>query len=245
MSNTFYDINKFPKDWGIIVMPISMSNIAHNQSPVKSIKSVEHLMEKILVNKVGANFVYSEGLYMNFEKDSFDTKNKFANTAASHMMGVKKLILKNHKKFQIEEAFSFESWFQMYLGHSDFFSLLKRLRKIYDTDNDFQEYVKLDAKNQGRKLDERQLMFYLEEHLFTYLLINQRIRLRNDFVLDREKWVLEVYPGKPPLAQIYLVQKDLFNINKLSNNPYKGQYDSISKKFINYLDFNLEIVNAK
>jgi hypothetical protein len=199
MDGKYFDINKLPRDWGILVFPISMSRIGNAQSPEACVEVLRQFLPKIEANKVGANFIYSDGLYMNFERDAFETKNRFANTAVSHMGGVRNLLAKNHREFQIESAVAFQSWFQMYLSHKDFFSTFKLVRKMYEVDSEFQKYIGIDAAAQGKELSEQQLNFYLEEHTFEYLLINRQLRLQNDFVGDREEWVLNVYPGLPPL----------------------------------------------
>lgn len=234
----YFDINKFPKDWGIIVLPISMSRIGNAQSPQACIDALNFFLNKIDVNRVGANFLYSEGLYMNLEKDAYETKNNFARTAVSHMHGVRNLVAKNHRKFQIDHAFNFESWFQMYLSHKDFFEAFKEVKKLYETDPEFQKQVEIDAKEQGKELTERQISFYLEEHTFAYLLLNRELTLRNEFVNGRERWVLLAYPGNPPRGQIYLFQKDPLGLNE-DSNPYKGQYDLVNRRFIPYLRVDL------
>lgn len=239
-NNTFFDINKFPKEWGIIVFPISMSRIANTQSPQKCGEALDFFLSKISINQVGANYVYSEGLYMNFEKDAFKTKDNFAKTATSHMQGVKKFVKKNYNKFQINSAFHFDSWFQMYLSNQNFFKTMDEVRKFYKNDKNFRKYVAADAKEQKRKLDERQLSFYLEEHTFVYLLLNEKMTLQNDFVNERQRWILLTYPGNPPRGQVYLYQNDPLKINSESSNPYKGQYNLLSKKFIDYNRVDLE-----
>lgn len=238
-KNEFFDINKFPKDWGIIVLPISMSRIGNTQSPAACIDALDFFLNKIVVHRVGANFIYSEGLYMNFETDAYKTKNQFAQNSVSHMNGIKNLVAKNGHKFQIDHAFSFESWFQMYLSHKDFFNAYKRIQEFYKNDIGFQQAVAQDAQDQGKELTEQQLSFYLEEHTFEYLLINRELSLGNDFVNGREQWVLNVYPGKPARASIYLYQKDPLQLNE-DSNPYKGQYDLMAKKFIDYEKVDLE-----
>ena len=240
--HNFFDINKFPKDWGIIGFPISMSRIANAQSPQSCITDLEFLTQKIQTNQVGANFIYTEGVYMNLDHNAYETKNKLARTAVSHMRGVRKLISKNFQKFQIEDAFSFESWFQMYLSHKDFFKALKEVEELYETDTTFQKLIHQDAKDQGRELTKYQLSFYLEEHTFAYLALHRQLTLRNEFVKGREEWVLFVYPGSPlkgQRGQIYLFQKYPLKLG-IDTNPYKGQYDLLERKFIPYLEVDLE-----
>jgi hypothetical protein len=240
MENQFFDINKFPKDWGVIVFPVSMTRIANAISPQACIDALDFLRDKIQVNQVGAHFLYSEGLYMNFATDAYETKNSFAQTAVSHMRGVRNLVEKHYMKFQIDAAFSFESWFQMYLSHKDFFNAFKAVKDLYASDTDFQKYIAEDAATQGKELTERQVAFFLEEHTFSYLLMNGQLQLRNDFVNGREKWILTVYPGKPPKSLIYLCQKDILKLMDESSNPYKGQYDLDAKKFIDFKKVDLE-----
>lgn len=232
-KNVFFDINKFPKEWGLIVFPISMSRISNAQSPQACIDALDFFLDKVSVNKVGANFLYSEGLYMNFEKEAYETKNRFAQSSVSHMGGVRKLIAKNYRKFQIESAFHFDSWFQMYLSHNDFFSVFSKIKSFYESDKEFRRYVTLDAQEQGKELSPEQISFYLEEHTFVYLLLNRQMRLQNDFVGGHETWTLLAYPGRPPRGQIYLFQQDPLKINS-DSNPYKGQYDLVERKFIDY-----------
>lgn len=223
----------------MLVFPISMTRASNVSSPQACIEALDFFINKIQVNQVGAHFLYSEGLYMNFEQDPFETKNSFAQTEVSHMRGVRNLVEKNFRKFQIDSAFSFESWFQMYLSHKDFFNAFKAVKDLYKSDPQFQKYVAEDTAIQGKELTERQIAFFLEEHTFEYLLINRQLQLRNDFVGGREEWLLNVYPGKPPKAQIYLIQKDPLSLNG-DSNPYKGQYDLTTKKFVDYLKVDLE-----
>lgn len=235
----FFDINKFPREWGIVVFPISMTRIGNVQSPSECIDALYFLKQKISINRTGANFLYSDGLYMNFEKDVYETKNKFAQNTVSHMRGVKNLIKKHYQDFQIESAFSFESWFQMYLSHEDFFNAFKTVKDLYASDEKFRKQVALDAEEQGKELNECQISFYLEEHTFGYLILNRELELRNNFVNGQEQWVLMAYPGKPPRGQIYLFQQDPLKINS-DSNPYKGQYDLVEKKFIDYNKVDLD-----
>ena len=238
-KNIFYDINRFPKDWGLIVLPISMSKIISTQSAESCIAALTDMLPKIAINRVGAHFVYSEGLYMNLERDAFISKNNFAHAAVGHKRAVQKLLIANRQKFQIENAVSYESWFQMYLSHKAFFNAYKTVRDLYDSDKQFQFWVGEDAKENGRELTEEQLSFYLEEHTFHYLLMNRQLELHNDFVNGKEKWVLNCYPGSALKGEIYLVQQDPLDINK-DTNPYKGTYDLVEKKFIDYLKVDLE-----
>ena len=241
-TTQIFDINKFPKGFGLIVFPISMSRIENAHSPKNCLDYLSSFNEKIQDPKVGAQFIYTEGLYMNMEEKAYETKNIYAQKMVSHMGGIKNLLAKNFQTFQIESAFCFESWFQMYLSHKDFLSVFKQARALYDEDPVFQKYIEEDTKAMERELSPQQINFLIEEHVFSYLLLNRQLKIQNDFVEGREEWVLIAYPGKPLLSEIYFYQKDILGIND-NSNPYKGHYDVTEKKFYDFSKIVLESIS--
>ena len=236
-KNRNFDINQFPKDWGMLVFPISMSRTSNTQAPESIASTLNHFLKKVTASRIGVHILYTEGLYMNFERDAYKTKASFAQNAVGHMNGVQRLVRKNYLKFQIESAFHFESWFQMYLSHKNFFEAFKGVQTLYQTDQQFRACVARDARQQKKRLTRRQIAFYLEEHTFVYLLINRQFNILNPFVNGRESWILLCYPGKPPSAQIYLYQQDPLKLNH-DTNPYKGQYNTQSAQFFDYTRLN-------
>ena len=87
----------------------------------------------------------------------------------SHRNELLKIISKN--PFYIEQAFSFTTWNQALLECKDYTNLLGRLKKFYQKDKKFQEYIKGDLRSTGKKkLDINQLNFLLEETLLFYLI---------------------------------------------------------------------------
>lgn len=239
-ENVFFDINHFPREYGMIVFPISMSRIANAQSPEACFSCMELFAEKMLANTVWFNFLYSEGLYMNFEEE----KNHLAQTAVAHKGWIMKLIEKNYREFQIDRAIHFDSWFQMYLGHKSFFSALSEIKRIFREDPLFERYVRLDSEEAGKLYTEEQIDFYLEEHTMAYLLLNRELKLENRFLDGQEEWILFAYPGKPPRAQVYLFQLDPLKIMG-DTNPYKGLYDLSEKIFIDYMRVDLRTWEMK
>ncbi len=239
MENQFFDINKLPATWGILVFPISMSRIENSQSASSCFEYIKIFDDKYKEPKVGAQFIYTEGLYMNFEERAYETKNKFAQRMVNHKQGLQKLIAKNFHHYQIANAFNFEAWFQMYLSHPDFFSVVAQAKMLYDTDTLFQKYVAEDSRVMERELTSQQLNFLIEEHVFSYLLLNRQLRLQNEYINGREEWLLLCYPGKPLLSEIYFYQKDILKINT-DTNPYKGHYDLTQKRFYNFNEIDLE-----
>ena len=238
MSYTAYDINKFPKDFGIIVFPISMSRIDNAQSPKECIDVLYKFRDKVQEPKVGINFLYTEALYMNFEDKAYETKNIFAQKMVNHMNGIKNLVEKNYQDFQIHDGFHFDSWFQMYLSYNDFMSFLKTVKDDYVSDKTFQKFVQEDAQANNRELTEQQINFFLEEFAMTYLILNRKLTLTNAHVNGKEEWVLVVYPGRPLKGLIYFCQKDLLKIATDANH-YNGFYDTLENKYYDFSKINL------
>jgi hypothetical protein len=237
MSTTIFDINKFPATWGLLIFPISMSRVDAGQSPAEYIVFLREFMSKIQTPKVGVQFLYTEGLYMNFEVNAFETKNAFLQKMINHKNGVKKLLKKHHLEFQIETAFGFQSWFQMCLTSSDFLLAIQKARSLYEQDETFQKLLVDDAKRIGRDFDEKQLSFFLEEFVFSYLAMYHEFEIQNSYVEGREEWVLLAYPGKPFLSQIYFVQKNVMGFKNVGKG-YIGHYDLQEKKYYDFLSID-------
>ncbi len=238
-NNELHDINKFPATWGMLLFPISMSRIDNSQSPQEYETFLKNFTSKVQAPKVGIHFFYTEGLYMNFEEKAYETKNAFIQKMVNHKNGVKKILKKNFLVFQIEKAFTFQSWFQMCLSSNDFLSVLKQAKDFYDTDTKFQELIKKDAELVGRKLDEKQLQFFLEEFTFSYLAVYGKFEITNPYVEGKEEWELLAYPGKPFLSQIYFVQKNILNFEK-KEKAYIGHYDLTEKKYYDFLAIDVD-----
>jgi hypothetical protein len=238
MQKELHDINKLPTSWGVLVFPISMSRIENAQSAQSCFDYIHIFDDKTSAPKVGAHFIYTEGLYMNFEEKAYETKNKFAQRMVNHMCGLKKLVAKNFKDYQIPHAFSFEAWFQMYLSHTDFLSVIAQAKSLYEEDTVFQKYIAEDSRKMNRPIDQQQINFLIEEHVFSYLLLNRQLKIRNEYIEGREEWLLLAYPGKPLLSEIYFYQKDILGINE-DKNPYKGHYDLLEHKFYDFTKIDI------
>lgn len=241
MQQELFDINKFPATWGVLLFPISMSRIDTGQSPAEYEKFLKDFTSKVQAPKVGIHFFYTEGLYMNIENNAFETKNAFIQKMVNHKNGVKKFVKKNYLEFQIEKAFTFQSWFQMCLSSNDFLSVLKQARDLYDTDQKFKELVKKDAESIGRELHEQQLQFFLEEFVFSYLAVYSKFEINNPYVEGKEEWELLCYPGKPFISQIYFVQRNICGFEKKSKS-FIGHYNLIDKKYYDFLKIDVNSV---
>jgi hypothetical protein len=155
--------------------------------------------------------IYGDSLYMNSDEQANVLRKKFMKVIISHKNAFSKLIKKEKLNFQIQHAFSYEVWNQLFLDYDgDFSDDFSRFKKIYKEDKLFQKYLLDDVKFCKRELDENQINFFLEEHLLFYFLSKKQIRLPNEYIQGREKWILWCYPGVPLKGMIYTYQKKLF-----------------------------------
>jgi len=237
----FFDINRFPKQEGILVFGISMNKIGNIQSAEQCFQYVENFIPKIIKPAVGLNFVYADSLYLHSQEEAQKLKKKNEPLMHAHKYAFLN-ILDKHLAY-IQPSFSFTSWSQMILESKDFFNLFGNLKKIYREDAVFQQLVRYDA--QGRtELSEIEENFILEEILMFYLTSKGKMRLRNDFVVDKQKWVLWCYPGEPLLSEIYLYKKNFFGIHNNHNVYENSFYDLTNKKLIDFSKIGLSELEA-
>ncbi len=237
VKNEFHDINKLPSSEGLLVFGISMGRISNSQSAKKCFEYMGNFLKKIIVPKVGLVFLYSDSLYLYSDEKASTLKNKFSTLASSHKNEFMKLLKKNPDR--IPTAFSFLTWNQAILESKEFFDYFGRLKKIYQKDKKFQEYIKLDSGKDS--ITENEINFFLEEILLLYLISKGKIRLRNDYLNEHHKWILNCYPGKPLKSEIYLSQKNFFNLKNHENEYENSFYDLEEKKLYNYDTVDLTI----
>jgi len=238
--NEFYDINKFPRTKGIAVLGISMPLIHSKQSSKKCFETEEYLIEKITKSCVGAVFSYSDGLYMNSCEPAYLLKRKFENLMEQHKQAFIRLVSKN--VYIIPSAYSFTTWSQMILNCENFTAFFKKIKEIYSKDKLFQKYVELDIKSAGKEINEQTVNYILEEILLDYLVAKMKVRLQNDYIQDKEEWVLNYYHGKPHRSHVYIHQKNLLNL-KTKNIYENSWYDALNKKLYEFDRLDIDTFN--
>ncbi len=246
-KNTFYDINKLPKEYGILVFPISMSRAGTSQSPKEYLNFLRHFSPtKVSDSKIGANIVYGDYLYLHSNKKAEVLRNDLAQIMIDHKQAFKNLIRKYRDEFQIQHAFNFQVWNDQYLRYEgDWYVRFLQLKKLALADKKMVQYLKEDCKKWKFKYTENQINFYLEEHLIFYLLSKGELRIPNDYVQDRQQWVLLAYPGVQPKALVYLYQKNFFKLSNPKNIYENCTYDLESKKLIDFTRIDLDTYNYK
>lgn len=236
LGEKFFDINKIPQQEGILLFGISMNRIGNTQSAEKCFEYMEYFIPKIIKPVVGLNIVYADSLYLHSADDAQELKRKYEPLAHSHKHAFMKL-LEKHPQY-IQPSFSFVSWSQMLLETKEFFSLFGELKKIYASNEFFQKLVREDVKEKS-EYTENEVNFILEEILLFYLTSKGRVRLKNDFINDKQKWVLWCYPGKPLLSEIYLYKKNFFGFENPDNIYENSFYDLTDKKLYDFSKIDL------
>jgi hypothetical protein len=245
-KNKFFDINKFPPEKGLLLFGLSMNKLQNRQSAERCMEDIRTLAEsKISKPLVGLNFIYSDFLYLYSDKPAPELKNSFMNQVISHRNGVQRLIEKNSMEFQIQHAFNYMVWNQLYVGTRDFNNLFERIKKLYQADEKFQKYLAEDCETYEREMQDNQVNFFLEEVLMMYLVSKNAVKLPNEYIEGNQKWVLWCYPGRPLKSEVYIHQLNPFDLN-WAENPYQNcQYDLEQKELIDFDRVDLETYKVR
>jgi hypothetical protein len=89
---------------------------------------------------------------------------------------------------------------------------------------------------------ENQITFFLEECLLFYFISKGMIKFQNDFVHGNEQWILNCYPGKPLKSEIYIFQKNFFELHNPINSYENAYYNLNEELLYEYDRINLETI---
>lgn len=234
--NEFFDINKVPQKEGLLVFGISMSRIGNAQSAEKSFEHMKSFIPKIIKPAVGLILLYADGLYLNSDEIASSLKKKYQALIHSHKYEFIKLMKKH--PWYIPKSISYLTWNQLLLESKEYFDYLGRLKEIYKKDKQFQSYLREDTGKTAPTQNE--INFILEEILVFYLIAKGKVRLYNEYVQDKEEWILQCYPGKPLKSEIYLFQKNFFKMSNPKNTYENAFYDLEGKKLYDYSRVELD-----
>lgn len=246
-KNVFFDINKLPAEKGNLIFGLSMSRLDYGgQTPQDCIEWCRNFVpNKVSKPLIGCNLIYSDFLYLYSDKSAPELKNTFMNQLIHHKNGFERLLEKNNIEFQIQQAFNYLSWSQLYLGTRDFGDLFAKVKDIYSKDEKFQKYLQEDCEVYGREMGENQANFFLEEALMSYLISKNKIKIPNEYIQGNQRWNLFCYSGKPLKTIVYLYQLNPFKL-EWSENPYaRAHYDLLEKKLIEFDRVDLDTYKVK
>lgn len=232
-QNTFFDINKLPPEKGLLLFGLSMNKLFLRQSPEHCIEDIRHFhTAKVSKPLIGLNFIYTDFLYLYSNRPAPELKDSFMTQMITHKNGIQKILEKNRLDFQIQHAFNYMAWAQLYVGTKNFNELFNSLKRIYKEDSVFQKYIKDDCEKYNREMEENQVNYFLEEILMMYLLTKNQVILPNDYIEGQQKWILFCYPGRPLKSTVYMYQINPFNLD-WKENPYQdAHFDLEAKKLI-------------
>ncbi len=241
--NQFFDINQFPKEPGVTYFCLSIPQLHNKQSPQKCYEMDMHLVDKIQVSNVGGQVVYTDNLYLYSPEQAMDLKLKHQKLIEGHKQAWLKLIYKN--KFIIPSAFTFMTWSQLLLDCPNFSMYLLEFKRIYEKDETLRSYISADILRTGREVNQYTIGYMLEEILIDYLVVKGKVRLQNDYTNDKQKWILNVYHGKPHMSHVYLHQKNFFDLHNTENIYENSWYDAQNKKLYDYDRLDIETFDFK
>lgn len=230
--NEFYDVNKFPKEPGIIYFALSMPLLNNTQSPEECYNADLEIIQKIQISNVGAYVVYTDNLYLYSDLPAMDLKLKHQKLIEEHKRGWLNLIKKNI--LIVPSAFTFNTWNQLVLDCDNFTTYLVELRRHFESDKYFQELIHLDIESSARKVTMYSIGYMLEEILLDYLVTKGKVRLQNEYTKDKQEWVLNCYHGKPHRSHVYLHQKNIFQLENPKNVYENSWYDILNKKLYQF-----------
>ena len=242
-NKDFHDINQLPKEEGILFWGISMSRIGNRQSAEHCFEDLKSIDTKIQGTEgIGMVTWYSDYLYFNSNESAKILRDRYKDLMIQHKHGFLNILLKDN--VWIKKAFSFLTTGQVILDNSqEFSSTLAKILDLYKQDEKFQKCVAFDVKKDSHGLGENEIMFILEEITLIYLAAKGKLNFNNRFVLGTEKWVLQVYPGKPLKSEVYLFQANPLKFSNSKNKFENAFYDVEGHKLYEYLDINLDTFN--
>lgn len=238
--NTFYDINQFPQEEGVLFWGISMNRIGNRQSASRTFEDLEWIATKIgKTEGIGMVTWYSDYLYFHSDEPAKVLRDRYKDLMIQHKQRLLNTLSQDNA--WIRKAFSFLTTGQLILDNSSEFSTaLAKILELYRQDEKFQECIAFDAKNDSHGLGENEVMFILEEITLMHLAAKGRLNFNNRFISGTEKWVLQVYPGKPLKSEVYLSQKNPLGLSNSGNRFEDAYYDVEGRKLYEYSRIDLD-----
>lgn len=237
-QNEFYDINKFPKESGLFIFFISMPLTNNTQHPKKLSESDQELIKKLQASNTGVQVIYTDNLYLYSDERAAELKNKHQKIVEIHKQGWLNILKKDI--FMIPKAFTFLTWNQLLLDCYDFSKYISEFHRIYEKDKQLQKYIREDIERTGREVNVNSINYLLEEILVDHLVIKGIIPMRNEYVHNKYKWLLNCYPGKPHSSLVYLHQQNFFGLHHTENIYEDCWYDLAAKKLYDFKRLDID-----
>ena len=242
-TNEFFDLNKFPKEEGILFFGISMNRIGNIQSAEKCFEYLQWIDTKIEKTEgIGMVMWYGDYLYFHSDQPASILRDRYKSLMLQHKNGFLNILSRDPA--WVKKAFSFYTFGQVMLDNSEvFLSAWEKILELHATDALFKQYVEEDCARTSHGVGEKERMFILEEITAYYLASKGQLNFNNRFVPGTEKWVLLGYPGKPLKSEVYLYQKNPLKLTNIKNKFENCYYDLESRTLYDYHRIDLETFN--
>ena len=240
-SSSTGDLVKLPNKSGLIIFPISMGKITGEQSAEKVFNFIKNkVLEKLWDNSepISILILYSESFY---KKYNMGHPNHLK-LIKEHETKLKSLI--KSVSYLEDSAYSFYNWDEFINKFGNYYEIEKGrdyLLKLSELDDVFGKYLSetITRLNQVDCLDSRK--FLLEETVLFHYLLKEHINYTDDFVKNRNKWVLIAYSGFALKIIAYVHKHNVFKLDGNSKNVFQDTfYDFKSGYLYQYNNLDLD-----
>lgn len=231
MENHF-DIQRL-KPNGTLILPLSMSKLHGEQSPVEIYKFLNFFSSKISEISIDVVFLYTNGLYFNTDENALNVRQKTNLQMVGHARELQNMIIKK-RKF-VPQAFHYLPWDYVILNAIKYKDILDKLKALRNSSEQFTKYIIADLGS--REKTEANINFLLEEITVTYLIRQNLVKFPYT-LSDSNGWRLLCYPGRYIYSDVYVYQNKLFP-NKINANFSNSFYNIKEKILYNFDNINL------
>jgi hypothetical protein len=227
----YFDIQRL-KPNGTLILPLSMSKLHSDQSPIEIYKFLDFFSSKISEISIDVVFLYTNGLYFNTDENALDVRQKTNFQMIGHTRELRNMIIKN-KKF-IPQAFHYLPWDYVLLNATKYKELLDKLKVLKNSNEEFTKYIIADLGS--REKTEANINFLLEEITVTYLMRQNLIEFPHT-LSNSSGWRLLCYPGNYIYSDVYVYQ------NKLLPSKIKAEFSNSFYNIKEKLLYNFDTIN--
>jgi hypothetical protein len=224
-----FDIGTIHGD-GYLVLPLSMSRLAKSQTPDWCYRVFQYFLPKLDTYGNDVVLLYTNGLYLNSDRSSFEMRKKLIQQALNHTVALRALIRRG-REF-IPGAFHFLPIDYVILNSSYFEGCRDALNLLANSDSGFQKAVAKDMIGRGNTA--ANVSFVLEEIVVTHILRQQLVELPRTLVKN-DTWRLIVYEGGYINGDLYQWRKHILP-HQESQNPFGGAHYDFSRKTLTLFD---------
>lgn len=216
----FHDINRLPEN-GFLVLPLSMSRLANASSPKALYEFFEFMEPKLVTKSVDVIMLYTNDLYCNSEENGYEIREKLLHQMINHKSLFQSLIVKG-KRF-IPSAFHFLPWDYILLNGENFNTYRSVFLEYKKSDTEFDIVIQNDIARSGRKINQMNINFLIEEMIVCHFIMDRRIEFPHRLATN-DGWRLICYPGPPPESLKYFKHAEIMKKSPIPKTKIAARY---------------------